>query len=168
MSQDAGNSFEAALRREIMRSELQRMQALAIILGLLLVVTTLGANFVTDIAHRLFNGRISGWMPIAAIGPFFVYEIGAVLLLRWRMAHDLVFPGAARFGNALVETSRPGVMIYLLAGRMEPALVLGFWPPLLYSSSSCSRPCVSISGCRCGPASSPPCSRTRWPTTSSA
>ncbi|MFM8532493.1 MAG: adenylate/guanylate cyclase domain-containing protein [Acidimicrobiia bacterium] len=132
MSQEAGNSFEAALRREIMRSELQRMQALAIILGLLLVVTTLGANFMTDIAHRLFNDRISGWMPIAAIGPFFVYEIGAVLLLRWRMAHDLDFPRAARFGNALVETSLPGVMIYLLAGRMEPALVLCFWPPLLY------------------------------------
>ena len=36
------------------------------------------------------------------------------------------------FANALVETSLPGVMIVLLASRMDPQLVFGFWPPLLY------------------------------------
>ena len=53
-------------------------------------------------------------------------------MLRWRIAHGQDFPQPARFANALVETSLPGVIIYVLARHMEPQLVFGFWPPMLY------------------------------------
>jgi len=124
--------YEDALRREIMASELQRMRALAAILLFLLALTSFIANFLTEFTRRIFEEGLAPWMPLAAIGPFVVYEFGTVALLRWRMARDLDFPRPARFANALVETSLPSVLIFLLAGRMEPQLVFGFWPPLLY------------------------------------
>jgi adenylate cyclase len=132
MPGEIASGYGDALRREILRSEQQRMKALAIFLAVVLAVTAVAANFMSDIADRLFDGRIPGWLPLVTIGPFVLYEIGAFFLLRWRSARDLDFPRLARFGNALVETSMPSLMIYLLASRMEPSLVFGFWPPLLY------------------------------------
>lgn len=132
MPDQSVDRYEDALRREIMASELQRMRVLAAILLFLLALTSFIANFLGEFTARIFEGGLAPWMPLAGIGPFVVYEIGTVTLLRWRMARDLDFPRLARFANALVETSLPGVMIYLLAGRMEPQLVFGFWPPLLY------------------------------------
>ena len=132
MSDEAVDRYEDALRREIMASELQRMRALAAILLFLLALTSCIANFLSEFTARIFEGGLAPWMPLVAIGPFVVYELGTVTVLRWRMAHDLDFPRPARFGNALVETSLPSVLIFLLAGRMEPQLVFGFWPPLLY------------------------------------
>jgi len=41
-----------------MRSELQRMRVLAIILGALLMTTTAAAYFLTGLAGRLFPGGI--------------------------------------------------------------------------------------------------------------
>jgi adenylate cyclase len=48
------------------------------------------------------------------------------------VGRGLDFPRPARFLNALIETSLPGVIIYVLAHHMEPQLVFGFWPPMLY------------------------------------
>ena len=132
MATPVPSEYAAALRREILRSELQRMRAVAIILAALLTVTMVGAWLFTGLTQRLFRGGIEVWMPAAIIGPFILYEIAAVGILRWRAARDLDFPRLGRFGNALVETSLPGVIIYVLAQRMEPQLVFGFWPPLLY------------------------------------
>ncbi len=132
MSDRPVDSYEDALRREIMASELQRMRALAAILLFLLAVTSFIATFLTRFTLRIFDQGLAPWMPLAAIGPFVVYEFGTVAVLRWRMARNLDFPRLARFANALVETSLPGVMIVLLASRMDPQLVFGFWPPLLY------------------------------------
>jgi len=115
-----------------MRSELQRMRVLAIILGALLMTTTAAAYFLTGLAERLFPGGIEVWMPAAGIGPFLLYEIGALAVLRWRAARDLDFPRIARMTNALIETSLPSAIIYVLGQHMEPQLVFGFWPPLLY------------------------------------
>ncbi len=128
----APDSYDDALRREILRSEVQRMRALAIVLVVLLAVTLLVANVFTDLNHRMFRGGIAGWMPLAGIGPFLFYELVALTILRRRLARDRDFPRPARFINALIETSLPGVIIAVLALHMDPHLVFGFWPPLLY------------------------------------
>ena len=132
MAPAAPDSFSTALRREIMRSELKRMRALAILLAILLAVTLATANFLPDFNRRLFNGGLPRWLPLAAIGPFVAYELGALSFLRSRIARDSDFPRIARFGNGLVETSLPGVLILVLSRYMDPGLVFGFWPPLLY------------------------------------
>ena len=47
--------YEDALRREIMASELQRMQALAAILLFLLALTSFIATFLTKFTLRIFE-----------------------------------------------------------------------------------------------------------------
>ncbi len=128
----AQNLYDDALRREILRSELQRMRALAIVLAVLLATTLIATNLLTDLNQRMFKGGIAGWLPFAGIGPFLLYELVAMTALRWRLARDKDFPRPARFVNALIETSLPGVIITVLALHMDPQLVFGFWPPLLY------------------------------------
>jgi adenylate cyclase len=132
MAETPPDGYANELRREIMRSEVQRVRVLAIVLAVLLAATLIAANFFPDFARRMFRGGIAGWVPLAAIGPFVLYEFVVLFVLRWRTTRDLDFPRYARFGNALIETSLPGVIIYVLSHHMDPATVLGYWPPMLY------------------------------------
>jgi adenylate cyclase len=132
MTNVISGAYAQALRREVLRSEQQRMRALAIILSALLVVTVSGATLFPGLRDRLFDREISAWVPIMGIGPFVVFELAGLLLMRWRIATDRGFPRIGRFVNALVETSLPGVVTLVLSRYMEPQVVFGFWPPLLY------------------------------------
>lgn len=128
----APDSFSDALRREIIGSEQRRMRALAIILAVLLAITLIVVNFFPDYSARMFQHHIPGWIPLAGVGPFLLYELGSLTFLRYRAARDLDFPRVARYGNALIETSLPATIIVTLSHYMDPLLVFGFWPPLLY------------------------------------
>ena len=132
MAEGTTDNFATALRREILRSEVQRMRVLAIVLTVLLAATLCALNLTPEFAERMFRKAVEPWTPLAGIGPFVVYEWIALMVLRWRMARDLDFPRIARFANALIETSLPSVVIFELSLHMEPAAVLGFWPPMLY------------------------------------
>jgi Adenylate cyclase, family 3 (some proteins contain HAMP domain) len=132
MAAAAPDFFSDALRREIIRSEQQRMRALAIILAVLLVVTLIVANFFPDYSARMFERDVPGWMPLVGVAPFLLYELGSLTFLRYRAARDLDFPRIARYGNALIETSLPAAVIVTLSHYMDPILVFSFWPPLLY------------------------------------
>ena len=128
----APGAYAHALRREILRSEQKRMRAVAIVLVWVLCVTSAAVTLLPDLKHRMFPDGIASWMPLAGIGPFILFELIALMVLRLRIAADKDFPRPARFVNALIETSMPGVIIFVLARHMEPQLVFGFWPPLLY------------------------------------
>lgn len=124
--------FADALRREIIRSEQQRMRALAIILAGLLGLALVVANVFSDYSSRIFERDVPGWLPLVGIAPFLVYELGSLTFLRYRAARDRDFPQVARFTNALIETSLPAVIIITLSHYMDPVLVFSYWPPLLY------------------------------------
>jgi len=127
MTEAGKDGYANALRREIMRSEQQRMRALAIILSVLLLAALFATIFLRDLSARLFREAIDPLLPLLAIGPFVLYEWGALTFLRWRAAHDKDFPRIARFGNALIETTLPSVIIYGLAQQMaNPENVFGF------------------------------------------
>jgi adenylate cyclase len=132
MTPIAPDLYADSLRREIMRSEQQRMRMVAVILAVLLAATTAGAYFLADLGRRLMQGGIPLWIPLAIMGPFILYEFGSLAVLRWRRARDLDFPLIARLANALIETSLPTVMVYVVGDRMMPQIALGGWPPLLY------------------------------------
>jgi adenylate cyclase len=132
MAAAAPDFFADALRREIMRSEIQRMRVLAVILAVLMFATLGVANLFPSYADRIFSSSFPGWLPLAGIGPFLLYELGALSVLRWRAARDRDFPRYARFGNALFETSLPAGIIVTLSHYMNPQLVFAFWPPLLF------------------------------------
>ncbi len=129
---EADDTYSDALRREIMRSEQQRMRVIVIILAMVLVAVMLVLNFIPQIDERLFDKKVPGWVPLAGIGPYLLYELAALSLLRWRSAKGKDFPRIARFGNALIETSLPASITYVLSGYMQPQLVFAFWPPLLF------------------------------------
>jgi adenylate cyclase len=131
MAETSGD-FAQALRREILRSEQQRMRVLAVILVFILCMTSIGLQVLPGLRERMFPNGIAWWMPLAGIGPFVIYELGAVAVLSRRMAAGKDFPQLARFANALIETSLPGVIIFVLANHMAPQLVFGFWPPMLF------------------------------------
>ena len=109
------------------------MRVLAAILLFILCFTSVGLQLLPGLVQRMFPNGIAWWMPLAGIGPFVLYEIGAYTYLGWRIDRGLDFPQPARFANALIETSLPGVIIYVLAQHMPPQLVFGFWPPMLYA-----------------------------------
>ncbi|CAN5377183.1 adenylate/guanylate cyclase domain-containing protein [soil metagenome] len=132
MADAAPSAYAHALRHEILRSEQKRMRVIAALLAFVLCFTSAGVLFLPELRQRLFPNGIAPWMPLAGIGPFVLFELVALAVLRYRLATDTDFPQAARFANALVETSMPGVIIFVLARHMEPQLVFGFWPPLLY------------------------------------
>lgn len=132
MAPAAPDFFADALRREIIRSEQQRMRALAIILAALLVITLVVANVFVEYSQRMFERDVPGWLPLVAIGPFLLYELFSLTILRYRAARDRDFPRVTRFVNALIETSLPSSIIITLSHYMDPVLVFSFWPPLLY------------------------------------
>jgi len=128
----APDFFADALRREIIRSEQQRMRALAIILAVLLAGTLVVANFFPGYSARMFQRDVPGWVPLLGVAPFLLYELGSLTFLRFRAMRDLDFPRVGRFANALIETSLPAAVIISLSHYMDPLLVFSFWPPLLY------------------------------------
>lgn len=129
---EADDTYSDALRREIMRSEQQRMRVIVIILAIVLATTMLVLNVIPEMDERLFDRKVPGWVPIAGIGPYLLYELVALGFLRWRSAKGKDFHRIARFGNALIETSLPASITYAMSGYMEPQLVFAFWPPLLF------------------------------------
>ena len=132
MSATDSGHYAEALRLEIMRSEQQRMRVVAVILGLLLFVTTAMSYAFPNLSQRLYRGGIPHWLPLATMGPFILFEFSGLALLRWRAAHERDFPWYGRMLNALIETSVPSVIIWVLCQGLEPQLVFGAWPTLLY------------------------------------
>ena len=98
MADATPDGYASELRREIMRSEIQRVRVLAIILAVLLVATLAATNLFLDFSARMFRGGIAGWVPLAGFGPFLLYELVVLFVLRWRAAKDRDFPrlGALR------------------------------------------------------------------------
>jgi adenylate cyclase len=126
------DGYANELRREIMRSEIRRVQVLAVILGVLLALTLTAVNFLPGLVRTLFHGGLAWWVPFAGIGPFVLYELVVLVVLRHRAALDKDFPRYARFANAFIETSMPSAIIFALGHHMLPETVFGFWPPLMY------------------------------------
>jgi adenylate cyclase len=132
MADATPDGFASELRREIMRSEIQRVQVLAVILVALLLITGTAVNLVPELVDRMFRGGLEWWVPWAGFGPFALYEVGVLFVLRRRAAQDKDFPRFARFANAFIETSLPSAVICELSKHMEATTVFGYWPPLLY------------------------------------
>src|SRR5262245_19603623 len=108
MAEATPGGYATELRREIMRSEIQRVRVLAICLGALLAVALIVLNL-SGIENRMFRTGVAGWVPLAGIGPFLIYEIVVLFVLRRRAAMDKDFPKVGRYANALIETSLPSV-----------------------------------------------------------
>ncbi len=129
----ADTPFQQLLNREILVSERRRMLILAglqaFILALILVTVTLAPGFV----RSLYHGRLPVRAALTAFSAFIVYELFAAGVLTIFLRRRRNFPVFGRYANALIETSFPTVLLYLLAGYVAtPAIIFGAWPALLY------------------------------------
>ena len=127
----ADTTFRQLLNREILVSERRRMLSLAAILAVILALILLAATFAPGFVRSIFHGRLPVRMPLA-FAPFIAYELFAAALLTILLRHGRNFPVVARYANALIETSFPTLLLYLLAGYLSAPTIFGAWPALLY------------------------------------
>jgi adenylate cyclase len=125
-------SFERALSAEIALSELMRMRVVAATLAVLLVADQLFFLFGRELLESFTRKPLPTWLPLRVIGPFLAYETVALFVLRYRLARGKAFPTAARFANAVIETSLPTVILWWVNEFTNPLVAFGAWPTLLY------------------------------------
>jgi adenylate cyclase len=125
--------FQRLLNREILLSERRRMLILAGVQALILVLILLTATFVPSFVRSIYHDRTPERAALAAFSAFIVYELLAASVVTIFLRRGRNFPVWGRYMNALVETSFPTVLLYLLAGYLsEPNFIFGTWPALLY------------------------------------
>jgi adenylate cyclase len=124
--------FERALSAEIAASERLRMYVVATTLAVLLVADQLLFLFARELVEQFAQKPLPAWLPAQIIGPFLAYEIIALFVLHYRLARGSTFPTAARYANALIETSLPTVILWWVNKFTNPAVAFGTWPTVLY------------------------------------
>jgi adenylate cyclase len=126
-------AFQGLLNREILVSERRRMLILAALQAFILVLILLAAMFAPGFVRSIYHDRLPERAALAAFSAFIAYELFAAGLVTLFLRHGRNYPLFGRYANALVETSFPTVLLYLLAGYLSaPAIIFGAWPALLY------------------------------------
>jgi adenylate cyclase len=120
------------LDREVVRSERRRVFGVAAMLTVILVLILLLMTFASDIVRTVFHGRIPVRMALSAFLPFIAYELAAAALLTLVIRRGGRFPTVGRYANALIETSFPTLLLYLLTRYIPAPLAFGSWQALLY------------------------------------
>jgi adenylate cyclase len=119
---------------EILKSERVRVRALAILMGSLFTVSLAMVLF----GHDWIPGAVllEQRVPLGTIAAFygaaFAYELLAHTVLGVVIAKRRRLPEAPRYGNALLETSIPTVMMVLLSGTVGPEIALNTPLPMAY------------------------------------
>jgi adenylate cyclase len=125
-------TFQSLLNREILLSERRRMLILAALQAFILVLILLAATFVPGFVRSIYHDRLPVRGAAAAFSAFIAYELFAASLLTIFIRRGRNFPVFGRYVNALIETSFPTVLLYLLAGYLFAPAVFGTWTALLY------------------------------------
>jgi adenylate cyclase len=124
--------FQRLLNREILVSERRRMLILAALQAFILVLILLAAEFAPSLIRSIYHNRLPVHAALAAFSAFVVYELFASALLTIFLRRGRNFPVFGRYVNALVETSFPTVLLFLLAGYLSAPVIFEAWPALLY------------------------------------
>jgi adenylate cyclase len=119
----------AALAREVLRSERQRARALAVVIGVLLLVSV---GFFLAPRFRAAFPQVRLLTPIAVYTPFIIYEIIVMRLIDRRLAKGHDIPQGLRFLGVFIETSLPTVVMNEQIRVFGVYAALGLFGPLLY------------------------------------
>jgi adenylate cyclase len=125
-------AFDRALSVEIAASEQIRMRVLAGTLAILFLGDQLLFLFARETLEQFAGRLLPTWLPLKVFGPFLAYEILALVVLRYRRGRGKSMPTAARFANAVIETSLPTVILWWMNQFTSPLVAFGAWPTLLY------------------------------------
>src|ERR1700733_15098032 len=129
----ADTTFQRLLNREILVSERRRMLILAGLQAFILVLILLTATLAPGFVRSIYHNRLPERAALGVFSAFIAYELFAAGLVTLFLRHGRNYPVFGRYANALVETSFPSVLLYLLAGYLSaPVIIFGTWPALLY------------------------------------
>jgi adenylate cyclase len=125
-------TFEEHFAREILQSERTRMAVLAGVLAALLGVFVLLFLFYQEDYRQQFASAAAFRQLGAAMIGLLVYELAIREVIGRRLRAGRRVPQPLRYLNALVETSFPTLLIYLVARHTQPQHVLQSAAVLLY------------------------------------
>jgi hypothetical protein len=126
-------AFQCLLNREILVNERRRMLILAALQAFILVLILLAVTLAPSVAGSIYHDRLPLRAALAAFSAFVAYELFAATLVTIFLRRGRNYPVFGRYANALVETSFPTVLLYVLAGYLSaPVAIFGAWPALLY------------------------------------
>jgi adenylate cyclase len=125
-------TFQQLLNREILESERRRMLSLAAVAALIIALILLAVAFAPGFVRSIYHDRLPVRAASVAFSAFLAYELAAARLLTLFIRQGRKFPLLGRYGNALVETSFPTLLLYLLTGYLAAPIVFSSWPALLY------------------------------------
>ena len=126
------NAFEKTLAHEILISERLRATILIALFAFLSLITFIGFTFFFQPINELFHGRL----PVSAIVAVLAFGLGYEML-AWAMFNFFIKrkqqpPLIGRYGNALIDTSIPTVIILMTLGIFDPVYALLLPPSLIY------------------------------------
>ena len=113
-------AFDHALSVEIAASEQIRTRVLAGALATLFLGDQLLFLFARETLEQIAGRSLPTWVPLKVFGPFLAYEILALVVLRYRRGRGKSMPTAARFANAVIETSLPTVILWWMNQFTSP------------------------------------------------
>lgn len=124
--------YENALMREVLRSELLRIQAM--ILTTAVIIAVVAIVFYTEPVafERLWQGRMRPAYLYEILLPFILFEISVLVAVRRRVRSDGDLPVYRRYLGALIETTVPTIWLMLHIQSMGTIKALGFVIPLIY------------------------------------
>ena len=128
----ADTAFRRLLNREILVSERRRMLSLAMVAAVIVALILTAVTFAPGFVRSIYHDRLPTRAALAAFSAFIAYELVAASLLTVLIRRGRKFPLLGRYMNALVETSFPTLLLYLLTGYLSAPLVFSTWPALLY------------------------------------
>ena len=117
-------SFEDHLAGEIVHSERTRMAILAGLLGVLVVLYSLGYLLFHDrFLFRFLTPTVFAYI-ITLLGLLLCYELVIRYVVGDRQRKGQGVPAALRYLNAFIETSTPSLAILLVSREINPVYVL--------------------------------------------
>ena len=128
----ADTTFRRLLNQEILVSERRRMLSLAMVAAVIVALILTAVTFAPGFVRSIYHDRLPTRAALAAFSAFIAYELMAASLLTVLIRRGRKFPLLGRYMNALVETSFPTLLLYLLTGYLSAPLVFSTWPALLY------------------------------------
>ena len=128
----ADPTFARALSGEILASERLRAGVLAAALAVVLVIVTAAMLIGHDAIQRYATKPLNPWLPLLIGGSFLAYECLFLAAMAMYAARGRQPPRPARYGNAVVETSLPTVLLLVASSYAAPDVIFGGWPLLLY------------------------------------
>ena len=126
------NAFEKTLAHEILISERLRATILIALFAFLSLTAFIGLTFFYQPVNQLFHGRLPVSMVVAVLAFGLVYEMLAWAMFNFFIKRKQQPPLIGRYGNALIDTSIPTLIILMTLGIFDPAYALLLTPSLVY------------------------------------